>query len=179
MGKVRGESPALNAGTAFDTSPLEYGCRGRNAHAADVAVWGIYNNPDLKKDSKDGQIVSVEATLDVVGKEQQDVVVAAVLNCDRDEYAAQLGMMIPGFISMGCGAIFGDNPELGQKLLDTFKTKTDGAALRMSLRITPEIAKFLSEFIARTAKESTAAEDKTATPASAPAKPRGGAPAAK
>lgn len=123
-------------------------------NAAAVAMWGIYNNPKVKVDSKDGQIVSVEATLDVVGKEQQDVVVAAVLNCDRDEYAAQLGMMIPGVVSMGCGAIFGDNPELGQKLLDMFKTKVNGKSLRLSLRITPEIAKFLSEFAAKTAKES-------------------------
>ena len=131
-------------------------------NAAKVAVWGIWNNPDVKPESKDGQLLSVEATLDVVGKEQQDVVVAAVLNCDRDEYAAQMGMVIPGFVSMGCGAIFGDNPELGQKLLDMFKTKVNGKSLRLSLRITPEIAKYLSEFIAKTAKESSAAEDKSA-----------------
>ena len=146
-------------------------------NAAKVAVWGIYNNPELKKDSKDGQLVSVEATLDVVGKERQDVVVAAILNCDRDEYAAQLGMMIPGFVSMGCGAIFGDNPELGQQLLDKFKTKVNGKSLKLSLRITPEIAKFLSEFASKAAKESTSAEDKTAKQPSQ--QPQGGAPAAK
>ena len=140
-------------------------------NADKVAAWGIYNNPDLKPDAKEGQLVSVEATLDVVGKERQDVVVAAVLNCDREEYAAQLGMMIPGIVSMGCGAIFGDNPELGQKLLEMFKSKIKGKSLRLSLRITPEIAKFLSDFAAQAAKESTAADK-------APKRPQSGAPAA-
>ena len=95
-------------------------------NAAKVAMWGIYNNPEVKKDSKDGQLVSVEATLDVVGKDRQDIVIAAILNCDRDEYAAQLGMMIPGIVQMGCGAIFADNPEMGQQLLDKFKNKVNG-----------------------------------------------------
>ena len=140
-------------------------------NADKVAVWGVYNEPDLKPNPKEGQIVSVEATLDVVGKEQQDVVVAAVLNCDRDEYAAQLGMMIPGMISMGCGAIFGDNPEMGQKLLEMFKSKVKGKSLRLSLRITPEIAKALSEFASQAAKESTAADK-------VPAQPQSVAPAA-
>ncbi len=149
-------------------------------NAARVAVWGIYNNPNVKPDSKDGQLVSVEATLDVVGEEQQDVVVAAVLNCDRDEYAAQLGMMIPGVVQMGCGAIFAENPELGQKLLDTFKTRTNGTSLRMSLKITPEIAKYLSEFAAKTAKESNAPVPDAATaPAAQQPQSPGGAPAAK
>ena len=140
-------------------------------NADKVAIWGVYNELDLKPNSKEGQIVSVEATLDVVGKEQQDVVVAAVLNCDRDEYAAQLGMMIPGFVQMGCGAIFGDNPEMGQKLLEMFKSKVNGKSLRLSLRITPEIAKAISEFASQAAKESTAADK-------APAQPQSVAPAA-
>ena len=146
-------------------------------NAAKVALWGAWNNPDVKPDSKDGQLVSVEATLAVVGKERQDVVIAAILNCDRAEYASQLGMMIPGFVSMGCGAIFGEDPELGQKLLDTFKSRVNGKSLRMSLKITPEIAKFLSEFASKAAKESTSAEDKTAKQPSQ--QPQGGAPAAK
>ena len=146
----------------------------RFPNAANAAVWGIYENPEVKADSKDGQLVNVEATLDVVGEEQQDVVIAAILNCDRDEYAAQLGMMLPGFVQMGCGAVFDKNPELGQKLLDMFKTNVSGKSLKLSLKITPEVAKFLSEFAAQAAKESTAAEDKA--PA---AKPQSGAPAAK
>ena len=158
---------------------------GANAfpHAADVAIWGIWNNPDVQADAKEGQLLSVEATLDIVGEEQQDVVVAAILNCDRDEYAAQLGMTIPGFVQMGCGMAFAEKPELGQKLLEMFKTNVAGKSLKLSLKITPEIAKFLSEYASKAAKESTAAEDNKAPAAQpqsgAPAEqPQSGAPAA-
>ena len=121
--------------------------------AAKAAVWGIYDNPDVKADSEEGQILSIEATLDVVGEESHDVVIAAVLNCDRDEYAMQLGMMAQMFFPVGCGAIFSDNPELAQKLMEMFRCKTSGKSLRVSLRITPEIARGLSAFAARSAQE--------------------------
>ena len=144
--------------------------------AAAAAMWGIYVNHEVRADSQDGQLLNVEATLAVVGKERADIVVAAVLNCDRPEYAAQLGMMISGIIQMGCCTVFADNPELGQKFLEMFKSKPTGKALRISLRITPEIAEFLSGYLSGYVSQTvagTAAGDEGAK------QPQGGVPAAK
>ena len=160
-------------------SPKFDGSR-RFPDAEKAAAWGVYNNPDLRQDAEEGQIVSVEATLDVIGGESRDVVVAAVLNSDRDEYAAQLGMMLQGMFMMGCGMVFGDNPELGQKVTQEFKCLSSGKVLRLSLRITPEIASGIAAFAAKSAQEIVSADDPVQAAAPAPAAaPAGAAPAAK
>ena len=139
-------------------------------NAAKAAVWGFYNNPDFKADSQDGQLVSVEAMLDVVGEKKQDVDVTAILNCNREDYAGQMSMMIPGMVQMGCGMLFAEKPEIGQKIIGMFKSTATGKAVRLSLRITPEVAKVLSDCAAAAAGAESGDNA---------AKPQGGAPAAK
>ena len=116
-------------------------------HAAKVALWGVWNNPDVKKDSKDGQLLSVEATLDLVGEEQQDVVIAAILNCDRSEYASQLGMMIPGYAQMGAAMAFQKKPELGSELLGNFRCNVKDFEVHLSLFLPKELLDKLETFI--------------------------------
>ena len=148
-----------------------------------VTFWGVWSNPEPapKPDEKGAaeRIDRVMGTIDFTGKEMRDLDITAEILCGNENFAATLGMMIPGYISIGSGVVFADAPELGEELIKGFKAQPKGRTLKLSLYMSEKLVRHITDFSTRTAKSQISAkpEPATATPG-APAADEPKAPAA-
>ena len=139
-----------------------------------IAFWGAWRNPEpapKQGDKAADRVEAVTATLDFTGKELRDIDVTADILCGSGNFASMLGMMIPGYVSIGSGVVFSDAPELGEELMKGFKSRIDGKMLKLRLHISEKLVRHITEFSTRMAKEQVApvAQDGKA-PGAVPAK---------
>jgi len=128
------------------------------AEAGTVVLWGFWRNDEPAPTPREGEPVegrveSMTASLDFAGEKKSDIVISTDIHCNTANYAAMLGMMIPGYLSVGSGIAFADAPELGEELLKNFKSSPKGNTLRLSLRLSERIVDHLTRFSTRMVKD--------------------------
>lgn len=128
---------------------------------AGVALWGAWRNPEPVPQPEDKaaaeRVDAVRATLDFTGRELRDLDATADILCGSANFAAMLGMMIPGYLSIGSGVVFADAPELGEELIKGFKSTPEGKALKLRLHMSEKLVRHIVEFSTRMAKDQAAA----------------------
>ncbi len=137
---------------------------GKLAVPSEVTLWGIWRNtePPPAENGDNGRAEKVIVTLNFSGDAMRDIDAAAAIECDSEKFASMLGMMIPGYLSIGSGVVFADNPKLGEQFIKAFKSNVDGKTLTVSLHLSEELSKHLAEFSTRMAKDQMAAVQDTA-----------------
>jgi hypothetical protein len=147
----------------------------------DVEFWACWNNPEpppAKQDPNNPDVRSVMATLNFAGEQKHDLDIRAVGVFGDDKAAAQIGMMVPGWMSLGAGMAFGDDPQTGEKLIKALKCDVEGSTVKVSLYLTEELVQRLVAAGEAAFKDSDQTEENGAkTAPTAPAEKAAPAPA--
>ena len=139
---------------------------------ADTEVWACWRNldpPPAKPDPDNPNIRAVMATLNFAGETKHDLDIRAVGVFGDEKAAAKIGMMVPGWMSLGVGMAFGDDPKTGEKLIQALKCDVEGNTVRISVYLTEEILQKLSAFAEAAVKD--AGKDDAGEAKTAPAAP--------
>ena len=139
----------------------------------DAALWGMWRdlNPKPAKENEDDVgLLAVMGTLNFSGAEGHDLDLSCVAVFRTAKSAARMGMMIPGWLAMGAGMIFGDDPQTGDALIKALKSETKDNSLRLSMHLTEELMQRITAAAETAAKDALSGGDSAAkAPATAPA----------
>lgn len=166
----------LDAYFAAEKMPAETAAK---VAVPEVEFWACWNNPEpspAKPDPNDIDVRSVMATLSFAGEAKHDLDIRAIGVLGDDKAAAKLGMQIPGFMSLGAGMLFGDDPQTGEKLIKALKCEVEGRTVKVALYLPEDLVKRLVSAAEAAFKDSDKADgagDGKAAPAAptAPAEP--------
>ena len=121
----------------------------------EVALWGMWRDLDPKPAAGEGDLglLTVMATVNFSGAEGHDLDLACVGVFRDAKAAARMGMMVPGYLSMGVGMIFGDDPQTGEAIIKAFKCEPDDNKLRLSMHLPEELLRRISAAAETAAKD--------------------------
>ncbi len=137
-----------------------------------VALWGMWRDLDPKpaSDKDDIGLLTVMTTVNFSGAEGHDLDLAAVGVFRDAKAAARMGMMVPGWLSMGVGMVFGDDPQTGEELIKALKVETKENTLRLAMHLPESLLRRISAAAESAAKDAlSSGKDSSGKDPSAPA----------
>lgn len=121
----------------------------------DVALWGMWRdlNPAPAAGEGDIGLLTVMATVNFSGADGHDLDLGCVGVFRDSKSAARMGMMVPGWLSMGVGMVFGDDPQTGEAIIKALKTETHDNTLRLSMHLSEKLLRRISAAAESAAKD--------------------------
>lgn len=146
----------------------------------DVALWGMWRDLEpkpAKKDSPDDLgVLAVMASLNFSGAKGHDLDLSCVAVFRDAKSAAQMGMMIPGYLAMLSGMVFGEDPQTGEAFIKSLKSEAKDNTLRLSMHLSAELLQRVSAAAEATAKDALTGEPEPPGTTPAGTKPAGTTP---
>ena len=133
----------------------------------DVALWGMWRDLDPKPaaDKDDIGLLTVMATVNFSGAQGHDLDLTGVGVFRDAKAAAQMGMMVPGWLSMGVGMVFGDDPKTGEDIIKALKSEAKENTLRLSMHLPEELLQRISKTAESAAKDALSSGKDAGAPA--------------
>ena len=101
---------------------------------------------------------SLKGSASYIIRKNNDHFIAGTLKFANREEAKQMSAMMPMYAGMFSGMFFGQNPELGAKVIKNFKVETSGSDVVLSINIPVALVDEISTYAAEQGKRTISAQ---------------------
>jgi hypothetical protein len=115
--------------------------------APDYPVWLAFANRFTNSSGQISDPKELLATFRFVGKEQKDLEFKLMFYCNTPNGAEMLKNAVPMYAMMGLGLVFGNDPDLGSRIIACMKTEVSGTVLTVSMLLEEKLVEQIGEYL--------------------------------